>query len=64
MLALRKDQDGELYPQSTRARLLSSTLVSPVVFGYQCFIFINREFSNIAYYIHIYIYMHTTYVSR
>lgn len=40
--------------QSTHARLLSRTLVSRVMFGYQCFIFINREFSNIAYYIHIY----------
>lgn len=35
------------------AQLLSSTLVScGVMFGYQCFIFIHREFSNIAYYIY------------
>lgn len=39
---------GEFDLQSMRARLLSSTLVSPVMFGYQCFIFINRDFSNIA----------------
>lgn len=49
---------GETYLHSLRAHLLSSTLVSPVMFGYQCFIFINREFSNIAYYIHKYIYAH------
>lgn len=45
------------------AQLLSSTLVScGVMFGYQCFIFIHREFSNIAYYIytrtHTYMYTH------
>lgn len=35
------------------AQLLSSTLVCcGVMFGYQCFIFIHREFSNIAYYIY------------
>lgn len=42
------------------AQLPSSTLVScGVMFGYQCFIFIHREFSNIAYYIYISICMHT-----
>lgn len=41
-------------------KLPSSTLVScGVRFGYQCFIFIHREFSNIAYYIKIYIYIYT-----
>lgn len=44
----------------THAQLPSSTLVScGVMFGYQCFIFIHREFSNIAYYLSIYIYAHT-----
>lgn len=42
------------------AQLLSSTLVCcGVMFGYQCFIFIHREFSNIAYYIYIRTRAHT-----
>lgn len=43
-----------------RAQLLSSTLVSRgVMFGYRCFIFIHREFSNIGYYIYTHIERYT-----